>query len=167
MADSRYVQGLDGLLGAMKQLPAEIVSKNGGPGRAALARGARRMRDEVRANAPKRSGFLETQIVAMRSRQPQAYGGSELYSVGVKGGARARYANTRRNRGKGRVGQTYEKPSNAYYWRFQEFGVPSRNIQPLAFFRRALRKLADPVIDQFAVDLRQALDRITRKLRRS
>jgi HK97 gp10 family phage protein len=167
MADSRYVQGLDGLLSTMKQLPSEIVSKNGGPGRAALARGSRRMRDEVRANAPKRSGFLVTQIVSMRSRKPQAFGGSELYSVGVKGGARAKYARTKRNQRLGRVGKSYEKPSNAFYWRFQEFGVPSRNIQPLAFFRRALRKLANPVIDQFAVDLRQALDRIVRKLRRS
>ncbi|GGD57828.1 HK97-gp10 family putative phage morphogenesis protein [Pseudoxanthomonas indica] len=167
MDSSRPVQGLDGLLDAMRQLPAEIVSKNGGPARVALARGARRVRDEVRANAPERSGFLKKQIVTLRSPRPQAYGGSELYSVGVRGGARAKYANTKRNRRKGRVGKTYEKPSNAFYWRFQEFGVPSRNIQPLAFFRRAIRKLADPVIDQFAADLRKALDRIARKLRRA
>ncbi len=166
MDSSVRVQGLDGLLDAMRRLPPEIVSKNGGPARTALARGARRMRDEVRANAPERTGFLKSQIVTLRSPRPQAYGGSELYSIGVKGGARARYANTRRNRGKGRVGKTYEKPSNAFYWRFQEFGVPSRNIPPLAFFRRSLRKLAEPVIDQFADDLRRSLDRITRKLRR-
>lgn len=166
MDSSGRVQGLDGVLEAMRRLPQELVGKNGGPARLALGRGARRIRDEVRANAPKRTGFLTSQIVAMRSRRPQVYGGTELFSVGVKGGARARYANTRRNRGKGRVGKTYEKPSNAFYWRFQEFGVPSKNIPPLAFFRRSMRKLAEPVIDQFAVDMNQALDRIARKLRK-
>ena len=49
MSEFVRVQGLDGLLDAMKKLPPELISKNGGPAKLAMKKGAQVIRDEARA----------------------------------------------------------------------------------------------------------------------
>lgn len=52
MADEQavHIEGLDGVLKSLRELPAEITSKRGGPARAALRKGANLIRNEARAN---------------------------------------------------------------------------------------------------------------------
>jgi HK97 gp10 family phage protein len=156
------LEGLDGLLDRMRALPREVVSKNGGPARAALFRGARVIRDAARAKAPVRSGFLQKQIAALRSRDPKRFGASEMYSVGIKGGARKKYANTKRNVRKGRAGQEYETAGNAYYWRFMEFGTARMPARP--FLRPAFEANKEKAMQTIVDELNKGLDRIVRKL---
>lgn len=81
--------------------------------------------------------------------------GGYALSVGVKGGAR-RYTNNARNRGMGRVGQSYEGPGKVYYWRFLEFGTKKMKAQP--FMRPALADNVEAVIDAVADDLTSGID---------
>ena len=165
MANSVRIDGLDGVLDRLKALPPEIVSKNGGPARRALFRGAKIIRESAKAKAPVRSGFLREQIVAMRSREPRRHGASEMYSVGIKGGARRKYANTKRNVRKGRAGEEYQTAGNAYYWRFIEFGTARMPARP--FLRPAFESNKDAALNAIVEELNKGLDRITRKLARS
>ncbi len=161
MAESVQVEGLGEVLANMRQLKDGVAKQRAM--RAPMAKAARVIRDEARRNAPVRSGFLRSQIVAMRSRKPQAFGADELYSVGIKGGARAKYANTRRNRALNRVGATYEKPSNAYYWRFQEFGVPTKGIRAQRFLRGAFESKGEEALQVFTDTANKVLDRLIKK----
>ena len=85
------VSGLDGVLATLNSLPAEIVSKKGGPVKAALSKGARFMRDRARENlrrsiainGSRSTGELEKRIIASRGKAP--FGGrGERYLVRVK-----------------------------------------------------------------------------------
>lgn len=72
------VQGLDGVLETLKSLPAEVVSKSGGPVKLALAKGARLIRDEARKNvklsiayngSDDSTGLLAKSIISSRGKQ--------------------------------------------------------------------------------------------------
>ena len=63
--------GVDGVLKTLSSLPAEVVSKRGGPVKAALAKGARFLRDRERDNlravlepGDESTGLLEQNIIA-------------------------------------------------------------------------------------------------------
>ena len=78
------VHGLSDLLNAMEALPREMVSKNGGPLRAALAAAARMIRDDAKKRVPVDSGTLQKNIVAARVKRPEQVGATESYIVGVR-----------------------------------------------------------------------------------
>lgn len=80
--------------------------------RATLA-GAKVIRDEARARAPKKSGKLRRNIVSAALRQKDAPG---IATAGVRV----------RTKGKG------DSPSNAFYWRFVELGTQHMRAQPFA-----------------------------------
>lgn len=84
------INGADHILDVLQKLPKEVVSKNGGPVKLALAKGARLVRDQakqnVRAvvNASKDStGLLEKNIIASRGKQVFGSKG-ERYLVRVR-----------------------------------------------------------------------------------
>lgn len=161
MAETVQVEGLAQVLANMQRLRNGVGKQKAM--RAPMAKAARVIRDEARRNAPVKTGFLRDQIVSMRSRKPQAYGANELYSVGVKGGARAKYANTKRNRRLGRVGGEYERPVNAFYWRFQEFGVPTKGIRAQRFLRGAFETKGVEALQVFTDTANKVLDRLIKK----
>ena len=81
MAEGVRIEGLDGIIGMLKQLPPEVVSKRGGPVRAALRKAAVVVQKEAQANVrrivaepniggrPSRStGALEKAITVIRRR---------------------------------------------------------------------------------------------------
>lgn len=88
------ISGIDGVLATLRSLPAEIVSKRGGPVKLALAKGARYMRDRAKENlraaiaqgpTTRSTGELEKRIIATRGKAP--FGGKgERYLVRVKKG---------------------------------------------------------------------------------
>jgi HK97 gp10 family phage protein len=156
------IEGLADLKRRLEALPKEVGAKGGGPARAALFRGAKVIRDQAIANAPRETGFLISQIAALRSRNPRIYGATEMYSVGVKLGKARRYANTKRNRGKQRVGKTYNVEGNAFYWRFIEFGTEKRGATP--FLRPAFESRKEDALDTIVRELGAGIDRAVRKL---
>lgn len=155
------VDGLGELLKRMEALPKEITGKNGGPVRRALGRAARLVRDEVRTNAPKRSGNLAANIIAARVRDDRPLGVAERFVVSVRG-KRRKYGNTAENRRSGRVGKTYQRDGDAFYWKFLEFGTAKMAARP--FIQPSFASRAPDAIREFARALTADLDKIVRKL---
>ncbi|AFQ50444.1 HK97-gp10 family putative phage morphogenesis protein [Burkholderia cepacia] len=79
--------------------------------RRATVAGAKVIRDEARARAPKKTGRLRRNIVSAALRQKDALG---LATAGV------------RVRTKGKGGS----PTNAFHWRFVELGTQHMRAQP-------------------------------------
>lgn len=133
------VAGLAELRQTLLNLGGEIASKNGGPVRSALAKGARRVRDSARliAGSSKDSGRLQNAIFAGRDRNPGAEGLTESYSVGVK------------------RGNSREDTKGAYYWGFIEFGTVKQKAQP--FLRPAFEQGKVNFTEEFTTDLRKAI----------
>jgi HK97 gp10 family phage protein len=88
------LQGVDGVLKLLRSLPPEVVSKNGGPVRLALAKAARVIRDEARRNFVSQigrggqnysTGFTAKNIVAKRKRMiPGVSGEKFIMTVNYK-----------------------------------------------------------------------------------
>lgn len=154
------VEGMAELAKALKALPAEIAGKNGGPLRKAIGRAAVVIRDDARRRAPVDTGNLRDNIIAVRKRKsPQ---GTEGYFVEVRR-KRRKYANTRANRRKGRVGKTYESLGEAYYGMFVELGTAKMPAQP--FLRPAFESKKVEAVETFRVELAKGIDQAARKLR--
>lgn len=166
MAEQVTIAGLAGVLEALEALPREIASRNGGPVRTALGRGARLIKDEAVRRAPVATGKLQKNIIAARDRNPQRAGPGigERYIVGVRGGARQKLANTRRNRRAGTVGQDAVTQGNTFYWRFLEFGTAKMPAKP--FLRPAFEAMKQAALDEVVSSLGKGIDRIAARLAR-
>lgn len=132
MSEQVKIDGLDGLLRSLREAPKAI---QGRAVQAGMRKGGNVIRDDARRRAPRASGFMASHIVTRRasskSRQRAGVGqGGEYFTVGVKTGRRRKYANTKRNRRRGRVGKVYEEAGWAYYWRFKEFGTRKMRAEP-------------------------------------
>lgn len=154
------VEGLAELAKALKALPPEIAGKNGGPLRKAIGRAAVVIRDDARRRAPVDTGNLRDNIIAVRKRKsPQ---GTEGYFVEVRR-KRRKYANTRANRRKGRVGKTYENLGEAYYGMFVELGTAKMPAQP--FLRPAFESKKAEAVETFRVELAKGIEQAAKKVR--
>jgi len=129
MAEQVSIHGLDGLLRSLREAPKAI---QGRAVQAGMRKGGNVIRDDARRRAPKATGFMASQIVTRRanSKSRQRAGVGRGFTVGVKTGRRRKYANTKRNRRRGRVGKVYEESGWAYYWRFVEFGTKNMRASP-------------------------------------
>lgn len=164
MADTVQVVGLNELLTKLKTLPAELASKRGGPVRAALFQAAKVVRDEARQDAPRRTGSLAANIVAKRNPHPEAHRANEEYGIMVSS-IKRKYADTARNRRKGRVGKSYRVAGPAYYWRFLEFGTRKMTARP--FLRPAFDRTKSHALDVFTRALASGIDKLVAKLGRA
>lgn len=154
------VEGLAELAKALKALPPEIAGKNGGPLRKAIGRAAVVIRDDARRRAPVDTGNLRDNIIAVRKRKsPQ---GTEGYFIEVRR-KRRKYANTRANRRKGRVGKTYENLGEAYYGMFVELGTAKMPAQP--FLRPAFESKKVEAVETFRVELAKGIEQAAKKVR--
>lgn len=151
------IEGLDEVLAAMAVLP-DSITKNAAP--FAMRKGADVIAKEAKARAPVRSGNLRDRI-AVRKRKRKPTGAAIAYSVGILGGASATYGNTKSNRRKGLVGQSYQKQDTAYYWRFLEFGTEKLAAKP--FLRPAFDSAAEAAITAIADGFRTGLTRAVTK----
>lgn len=98
------VEGLEGVLDVLRKLPAEVVSKAGGPIKFGVKAAAEVLRDEAKQNVQriidepnvggvnKSTGLLKKSIIASRGRMPAGVNG-EMYRVRIK--PRQRYPESR------------------------------------------------------------------------
>lgn len=135
---------------ALKALPRELSGSRGGPVRAALAGGARLIRDQARENTPvgvgtPAPGNMRRQIFMYRDRNPQALGLADHYIVTVRSG--------RRGRKRLRLGGTGRSAlsvigGDAYYWFMVEFGTSKQPAQrPLT---RAFEAKKQAAVNEFS-----------------
>ena len=137
-------EGLVELIAALRALPKEISSKNGGPLLFAVRRAAKVIQNEAKLLAPVKTSRMQRAIT--QKRAPGDGRGKETVYVMV------------------RPGKTRADPKGAYYFLFQELGAPNRGIQAQPFLRPALATKRGEALDQFKVALREAIDRAARKV---
>lgn len=155
------VEGLGELLKRLEALPRELSGKRGGPVRKALGRAARLVRDEVKRNAPRKTGNLQANIIAALFNKERPAGVSERYVVSVRGKSK-KYRNTAKNRRLGRVGKKYQVDGDAFYWKFLEFGTSKMPARP--FIQPAFAASASKALGEFEKTLGVEIDRVVRKL---
>jgi HK97 gp10 family phage protein len=107
--------------------------------RRATVEGAKVIRNEARARAPKRSGKLRRNIVSAALRQKDAPG---FATAGVRV----------RTKGKG------DSPNNAFYWRFVELGAQHMKAEP--FMRPAFDTSIAQAEAAIRTEISRAIDRI-------
>lgn len=148
MATYAKLDGLKESVAALRALPAQFASKNGGPIRRALFAAAKPMRDNAQARAPMATGNLSAQVYIYRDRNPKAStGATERFVIGVRT-ARGRRARGRLNRRLGRVTQNYSQRGDAFYWVFVEFGTAKMRAQP--FLRPAFESHKNTAVSIFS-----------------
>jgi hypothetical protein len=156
------IQGLDGVLATLQALPAEVVSKRGGPVRASLAKGARYLRDAEKAalerligqggDPEERTGLLLQNIVASRGKAP----------TGSKG--ERQIVRIRR--------KTYPRPTKGKpvttikVAQIFEYGAPGNNQPARSFIRSTFEQERGRVLQMIVQDLPKRIEAITRKLAR-
>jgi HK97 gp10 family phage protein len=154
------ITGLDGVIDTLKSLPPEIVSKRGGPVRAALRKAAVVIQKKELenlaislANAPRYStGLLEKNIIVTRGKAP--FGGNgERYLVRVR---RKVYPDrVGRSRG-GKVTTTLAAAN------LLEYGSSKQKAEP--FIRPAVQQAGARAIQTFQDSLSKNIQRIIKKL---
>lgn len=156
--------GLDGVLDTLKQLPAEVVSKRGGPVLAALKKGARVIQQAEKANLraaitqgaaeAETTGLLEKNVVVTRGKAPSD-GNGERVLVRVR---RVAYNGDKLKRGE-KVGKrvTTLKTANLL-----EYGSSHQPATP--WIRPAFAAKAEEAIRTVEKELLDRIKRITDKL---
>lgn len=107
--------------------------------RRATVAGAKVIRDEARARAPKKTGKLKRNIVASALRQKDSPG---IATAGV------------RVRTKGKA----DSPNNAFYWRFVELGTQFMKAEP--FMRPAFDASIAQAEGAIRTEIARAIDQV-------
>ncbi|MCS3807805.1 hypothetical protein [Xanthomonas sp. 4461] len=149
------IQGVDGVLGVLQSLPAEVVSKRGGPVKLALAKGARLLRDRAKENLKRQitnagadsTGTTVKAVIASRGKAPTDSKG-ERYLVRVK---RVSFINAKGSHTSARRAA-----------QLMEYGSALQPARP--WLRPAVQQHGAQVIDVVTKDLLKRLDQITQKL---
>jgi HK97 gp10 family phage protein len=167
------ISGIDGVLDMLKNLPPEVVSKRGGPVKKALRKAAVIIQKEAQKNIrnivlepnkdgrpTKSTGSLEKAVTVGRGKY---MGGSlgERYMVWLPREKR-KYANTKENVRKRRVGKTYTVESPQFYGRFLEYGTSKMQKKP--WLRPALMSKGDQAIAVARDALLKEIERVTQKM---
>lgn len=144
MADSltHSMQGMDGVLGKLKQLEQLPRQKSV---RFALRKAANLVRDNAKARAerlddPETASNIAGNVIVKNDTKHLRKNGELKMSVGVKGGA-AR-------------GETY-------HWRFLELGTSKMPAQP--FMRPAMSESIGPATDEFTKQFEKTIDRAVKR----
>lgn len=153
------LQGVEGILTTLESLPAEVVSKRGGPVKLALAKGARLLRDHqktalrtVISGSDDSTGLLEQSIIASRGKAPRG-GKGERYLVRIK---RKTYPD--------RKGKPTTTLKTAH---LLEYGAPGNNQPATPFIRPTVQRHGAGVINVVTSDLVRRVDLVVRKLARA
>lgn len=166
------LEGLDAILKKMNQLGPEVSRKGA---RFAGRKAANVIRDAAierarQINDPATREEIAKNLAVKFSSKAFRRSGDVSFRVGILGGAR-QYANTRENRRKRRVGQSYvgagefvssgQPGGDTFYWRFLEFGTQKAKARP--FMRPALDTSSQPAYEAFVKHMNAWLDRHFRK----
>lgn len=154
MADSGYkhVSGMRQLAERLRALPEKLATKHL---RGAVLAGTKVIHEEAVAQAPWRTGLLKGSISIRYASEYSKPGVRATYHIGVRDSGKRKYANNRKNRNRGRAGQSYTIQGGAFYWRFVEFGTSRMRAQP--FMRPAFESKKHAAVDAIAARLRAGL----------
>jgi hypothetical protein len=151
------LSGIDGVLDMLKRLPPEVVSKNGGPVKSSLLKGARVLQKEAALNIARATnalgtddhestGLLLSSLIASRGKAPTG-GRGERYLVRVK---RKTYQ---------RQGKPVTTLKTAH---LLEYGSQKQRAEP--WLRPAFASKAEESIRTIERELTVAVDKVVRKL---
>lgn len=156
-----HIEGLRGVLDALKQLPPEIVSKAGGPVKLALKAAAKLLRVEAQANVqrivdepnadgqPTKSiGLLKKSLIESRGKMPSGVKG-ERYTVRIRSGRKYPA-----ERGEGLTA--------VQVGRQLEFGTEKR--QPMPWLRPAFDAKKEAALQEFSNQMNTRVTKIIKKL---
>jgi len=160
------LDGMNGIESKLKLLNGDVKIKGA---RTALRAASNIIKAEAVQNAialddPKSKTKIWKNIVVSASAKTFKSTGEIKFRVGVMGGAKE-YARNKRNIRKGKTGKYNtggdkgNPGGDTWYWRFVEFGVPSRGIGGRSFLERALREKTNASITEFAQKFNRYLDR--------
>lgn len=154
------LEGMDNVLDMLHQLPAEVVSKRGGPVRAALRKGAKVIQvqeianlNAATANGSTSTGLLAKNVVVTRGKPPTD-GKGERFLVRIK---RKGYPNRSSGKGKKLAGVTTLKSAQLL-----EYGSSHQPAE--SFIRPAFKSKAAEAITTTTTSLAAAIDRIAQRL---
>jgi HK97 gp10 family phage protein len=152
------LEGLNGVLETLKSLPPEIVSKRGGPVKAALRKAARVIHKEAQTNLDRvtsnttdsgeklSTGLLKKNLIVSRGKPPYGSKG-ERYLVRVR---RKSYP---------RKGKTTTTLATA---NLLEYGSSQQNAEP--WLRPAFAAKAQEAINTAQTELLKQIDKVVKKL---
>lgn len=154
------LEGLNGVLDTLRSLPPEVVSKNGGPVRAAVRKGAVVIHKQAMANLkaalsnePRYStGLLLKNLVVSRSKPPNGVKG-ERYLVRV----RKKVYPGKSGRSKGSNAVTTSQAA-----RLLEYGSSQQPAEP--WLRPAAQSRAIEAMQTIETELLRGVDRIVKRL---
>lgn len=149
------ISGIPGIVRTLNSLPAEIVSKKGGPVKLSLAKAARLVRDEARSNLQRSidlrgadsTGTTVRSVIASRGKAPND-GNGERYLVRVK---KRTFINARG-----------EKTSTLATGNWLEWGSGHQPATP--WLRPAVASKGQEAIDVMVTDLSRRIELIVRQL---
>lgn len=149
------ITGIPGIVRTLNSLPAEILSRKGGPVKLALAKAARLVRDEAKSNLQRSielrgsdsTGTTVRSVIASRGKAPSD-GNGERYLVRVK---KRSFVNAR--------GQ---KTSTLMTANLLEWGSGHQPATP--WLRPAVTSKGQEAIDVMVTDLSRRIDLIVRQL---
>lgn len=162
-SESFKIEGLEGVLKTLQELPPEIVSKRGGPVRSALRKAAVLMQKEAQANIQKiidtpniggentSTGLLKKSIIVKRTKPPTGKNG-ERFIVAIK--QRVIYP--------GQAADVKNKTTATQVGRLLEYGTEKR--QPMPWLRPAFDAKKVEAVTIFSDTLKKRLDGIVKKL---
>ena len=155
------VSGLDGVLDTLKALPPEIVSKRGGPVKAALRKAAlvilnqakTNLQTSIQTDGDVSTGFLLKNVIASRGKAPKS-GNGERYLVRVK---------SRKYEATGKDGKVQKTPVTTLKTaHLMEYGSQHQPARP--WLRPAYEAKKGEAVDVFTKDLVSRIDKVVKKL---
>lgn len=163
------VSGLDGVLEMLKSMPSEVVSKRGGPVKAALRKAAVIIQKEAQSNIrkivlepnkdgkpTKSTGSLEKAVTVGRGKYLGGVQG-ERYLVWLPK-IKRKYVGNKDNVRKRRAGKTYLVESPQFYGRFLEYGTSKMTAKK--WLLPALTAKGDMAVAVARDSLLKAIDKI-------
>jgi len=121
----------------LRQLPAELVSRSGGPVKLSLKKAAQPVYDDAVLKVPTKTGRLRNAIQKPQ-RHPRPKHLVEIYGVGVN------------------LGKDRDDPSGAWYARIVEFNT--------SFLRTAMEKNRKKSTNIYATEMGTRIERIGKKI---
>lgn len=172
MADALTVQieGIEALQGKLRGLPQALRAKGirYAGRKAAIVIQQAAVANAMRIDDPATAESIAKNIVVRFSNRTFKRTGNIMFRVGVMGGAR-QYAETKENRRKRRVGDSYETGGDksnpggdTWYWRLIEFGTERFPAKP--FMRPALDQNLGKATDEFVRQMDRWLTRNIKKI---
>lgn len=145
MAEMQYVAGLDELRKKLRELPDKIAKKHL---RAAVAAGAKVIRDDARTRVPVDTGLLRRSVIQKWIREQSGNTRQTFYVLWRRG---KKYQAVKK-KSKGKVLVVNQ---DAFYGLFVEFGTAKMAARP--FMRPAFEMRKQDALQAIANKLREAL----------